>query len=187
MVAIKNAAIRYPSGVTIEGDAVTTAPVYDESCIVPIVDTWRNWDRAGTWVWTLRNAWSADQLGAVLDVLRPFARVSAAILGSSPDAPPLTTPEFAWDSIAHAAFEQVLVGAVRAATVPVTTIDLALDLRVWIRTATSRTMPVRGWVHHAAEARCTSTRRTPRVRSASTIRCSWTATLRGIETPICIA
>ena len=117
---------------------MTIASVYDEPCIMPTMDTWRTWDRAGTWVWTPRGAWSADQLGAVLDVLRPFARVSAAILGGSPDAPALAAPELTWsDGVAHDAFEQLLVQAVRTATVPITTIDLALDLRVWVRTATA--------------------------------------------------
>lgn len=132
---------------------MTSASVCDEPRIMPIMDTWRNWDRAGTWVWTPRGAWSADRLGAVLDVLRPLARVSAAMLGGPPDAPPLATPELAWsDSVAHAAFERALVETVRTATVPITTIDIALDLRVWVRTATSRTTLVRGWVHRAAEA-----------------------------------
>lgn len=124
----------------------------DEPCVVPVMDTWRNWDRAGSWLWSPRIPWNVDQLAAVLEVLHPIARTREALLGGPPDAPPLAMPERVWhDGVAHAVFERSLVEAARTAAVPITTIDLVLDLRVWVRTATTRTMPVLGWVRSAAE------------------------------------
>jgi hypothetical protein len=129
-----------------------TATIQDEPCVAPILDTWRNWDRAGSWLWSPRVPWSVDELALVLDVLRPIARVREALFGGPPDAPPLATPEHEWpEGVRHDVFERSLVEAARAAAVPITTIDIVLDLRVWVRTAPSPATPVLGWVRSAAE------------------------------------
>lgn len=128
------------------------ASPHDEPCTAPIMDTWRNWDGAGSWTWSPRGPWGVDQLAAVLDALHPIARVRAAVFGGPPDVPPLAMPERTWpEGVTHDAFERSLVEAALNEAVPITTIDLVLDLRVWVRTATSGTTPVLAWVNRAAE------------------------------------
>jgi hypothetical protein len=127
----------------------TTLP--DEMCVQPIIDTWQIWDDAGSWTWSPRAPWSAAQLPDVLEALRPFARVREALIGGPPDAPPIATPERVWTAgLAHDAFERSLIDAALNEPVPITTIDLVVDLLVWVRTATSPTVPVLGWLSRGA-------------------------------------
>ncbi len=133
-------------------------PDRDQPCIEAVMDTWRNWSGAGTWTWAPRtrptgdaaadlDRWGAAQVAALLEALRPFARVREALLDGPPEAPLVASGEFRWSGEApHAEFERAVIDAVRTASGPVTTIDLAFDLHVWVRTAASPTMPVRGWV-----------------------------------------
>lgn len=126
--------------------------IRDEPCVTPIMDTWRNWDGAGSWTWSPRGPWGVEQLAAVIDALRPIARVHKAIFGGPLDASPIAMPEHTWrEAVRHDDFERSLIETAVNEVAPITTIDLVLDLRVWVRTATSRVTPVLGWVCRAAD------------------------------------
>lgn len=132
---------------------------YDPACIEPVLDTWGNWGGAATWTWSLRdrpgedhNRWAAGRVEALLAALRPIARVREVLFDGPADATPLAEPERTWpDGVAHQEFERAVIDAVHAAPVPVATVDLTLDLHVWVRTARDAA-PVRGWVRSISSA-----------------------------------
>lgn len=136
----------------------------DNDTVEPLLDTWRYFKYAASWMWSPRsrpasnearvlNAWGADQLTSLLEALRPIARVRTALLNGPPDSPPLSNPEFTWDKrqTPHAGFERRLAEALRKAPIPITSLELTLDLYVWVRTAAAHT-PTRGWVRGLADA-----------------------------------
>lgn len=129
----------------------------DAPCVEPVRDTWGTWSSAASWLWTPRtrpagsddaalNAWGADQLVALCEALRPIARLRELSCNTLPDVT-VAVPPCAWaPGQAHDAFERDAIAAVRHREVPLSTLDAALDLHAWVRTAASPAAPVRGWV-----------------------------------------
>jgi len=133
----------------------------DNPTIEPVMDTWRNYSSAATWIWEPRsrpegddapalNTWGADQFLQLLEALRPLARVRKAFFGGPPESRPLPVPERTWDErgSSNAGFERMLINALRTAATPITVVELSFDLDVWVRTQEGRA-PVRGWVRGA--------------------------------------
>jgi hypothetical protein len=130
----------------------------DNPPITPVMDSWRNYSSAASWLWTPRsrpegddaptlNAWGAEQLSQFLEALRPFARIRTAFFGGPPESRPLPVPEHTWDEreSSHAGFERMLIHALRTASIPITVVELSFDLDVWVRTQEG-SPPARGWV-----------------------------------------
>lgn len=133
----------------------------DNPTIEPVMDSWRNYSDAASWIWEPRsrpesdeapalNVWGAEQLSQLLEAIRPLARVRKAFFGGPPESRPLPVPERTWDEreSSNAGFERMLIHSLRTASIPITVVELRFDLDVWVRTKEGR-VPVRGWVRGA--------------------------------------
>lgn len=135
----------------------------DEDTVEPLLDTWRHFKYAASWMWSCHskpvsdgacvlNPWGASQLAGLLEALRHLARLRTALFNGPPGAPLIAAPEYAWKDQAekHSGFERRVLDALRTSPGTVTSVEMTFDLHVWVRTAMDQA-PVRGWVRDAAE------------------------------------
>ena len=121
---------------------------YDDACLTPLLDTWRPFDGAASWLFTPRikpaspaavdlTPWAAAQLAALLGGLREITRVREARLDRPPDGSPHSHPHLRWNPNMASSqdFERQLLEAVRGAPGPVTSIEVVFDLHAYVRTA----------------------------------------------------
>lgn len=132
--------------------------IQDAPCITPCLDSWSHRDHAATWMWTPRsrpssdqadvlNAWTVGQIEALLRAFGPWARLRSAWL-TSPAKLPQASAQYVWGTTAssdQAGFVREVLTALATSAAPVTSVELTLDLFVWVRTQPNLP-PEQGWI-----------------------------------------
>lgn len=134
----------------------------DADTLQPLLETWRRFKYAASWLWTPRsrpvgetpqalNAWGVAQLNEVFHTLSPLMRVRTALFLGRPDAPPPPVSKFTWagHEEPHAKFEQKLIDFMKECPIALGSVEMTFDLHVWVHLEL-RQAPVRGWVDEAA-------------------------------------
>lgn len=134
----------------------------DAPCITPCLDSWSHRDHAAKWMWTPRsrpstdradvlNAWTAGQIEALLAALGPLARLRSVIFTSAAPLPrSLVQHDLgAAGSLDQSSLVRQVMTALGMAPAPVTSVELTLDLYVWVHTQ-PELPPVQGWIHGLA-------------------------------------
>ncbi|HEY2383485.1 MAG TPA: hypothetical protein VGK48_20115 [Terriglobia bacterium] len=131
----------------------TNAPDNDAASREEIADTWRWKQDAASWQANLAfpggdaaavNRWVAATVDGLLADFAPLARVRTATLlaGDGPIRLTRTADERAEQ------FRARLLDAIRTHPLPVTSVELGLDIRVWVRTTDSPDRPELAWLSY---------------------------------------
>jgi hypothetical protein len=131
----------------------TNAPDDDAPSREEIADTWRWKQDAASWQANLAfpggdaaavNRWMAVTLAGLLADLTPLSRVRTATL--LPNDGPIHLTRRAEEP--YAQFRAQMLDAISGNQLPVTYVELALDVRVWVRTTDSPDRPELAWLSY---------------------------------------